>query len=253
MCTPPFPHSSTPPVTSILLALHSPPLHTCIDIISQLLYSFIFFKLRRNETTMTDAYDIFLKHCKSGDLDAIKRVIQQYPNLDIHRHGDVALDWAAMNGHLNIVKHLTEQHQADIHAGDEHPLRHAAEGGHLDIVKYLIEEHNADIHVYNERPLFRAATNNHLDIVEYLITKGAEYSVFKDDEGWVKEYRICKEAVQKITHKKEQKLLQEKQNLQQKREQQEQLFKDNIQSLKKAPQYRPPRRRPVSKKQSSSP
>ena len=46
-----------------------------------------------------------------------------------------ALEMAANNGHLDVVKYLVEN-GADVRAWDDCALRWAANNGHLEIVKY---------------------------------------------------------------------------------------------------------------------
>jgi len=52
-----------------------------------------------------------------------------------------ALQYAAFNGHLNVVKYLCQQ-GADIHANNDDAFRWSAYNGHLNVVKYLLTFYN---------------------------------------------------------------------------------------------------------------
>ena len=93
---------------------------------------------------------------------------------DVHVYDDHALRWAALYGHLEIVKYLIEECGADVHTCDEQALRSAAYQGHLETVKYLIEECGADVHAWYEGALRSAARSGHLEVVKYLVSKGAD-------------------------------------------------------------------------------
>ena len=57
---------------------------------------------------------------------------------DVHADNDGALGWAALDGHLDVVKYLIEM-GADVHADYDGAMRWAAKNGHLDVMRYLIE------------------------------------------------------------------------------------------------------------------
>lgn len=58
---------------------------------------------------------------------------------DIHACDECSLQWAAMEGHIEVVKFLVAQ-GADIHADDDDALKLAASKGHLEIVDFLVEK-----------------------------------------------------------------------------------------------------------------
>jgi len=101
------------------------------------------------------------------DLQVIKELVEE--GADIHANDDLALRWAAENGHLDVVKFLVKE-GADIHVFDELALRWAAENGHLDIVKFLVSK-GANIHAENDEALRLAVVNGYLDVVKYLARK----------------------------------------------------------------------------------
>lgn len=85
---------------------------------------------------------------KEGDLDSIKLLVEKnklatidFINRQERLTKNTALDYAVMEGHLDIVKYLVEngaQTDKQDHL-DRISLHYAAMEGHLDIVKYLVE------------------------------------------------------------------------------------------------------------------
>ena len=58
-----------------------------------------------NENKMTNQInEKLIEAAKSGDLDQVRALIKE--GADIHAWDDVALRWAASNGHLEVVKLL---------------------------------------------------------------------------------------------------------------------------------------------------
>ncbi|KAI0537632.1 ankyrin repeat-containing domain protein [Xylaria digitata] len=86
-----------------------------------------------------------------------------------------AIDAAAMNGHVDIVKILIESRTDDLSADYNLALQAAAENGHLDIVKILIEN-RVDVNTDTDygTPLTAAATIGHIDIVKILLQNRAD-------------------------------------------------------------------------------
>lgn len=132
--------------------------------------------------------DELLQNIKSGDLDAVKYLVEEC-NVDVHAECERALRKSAEFGHLDIVKYLVEQCDANvytrfpqsrldcfaeecganIHASDENSFTLSVKYGHLDIVKYFVEQCGANAHVNNERAFKMSAKYGHSDIVKYLI------------------------------------------------------------------------------------
>ncbi|OQR88738.1 hypothetical protein THRCLA_22804 [Thraustotheca clavata] len=106
-----------------------------------------------------------------------------------------AMDYAAENGHLNVVRFLHENRSEDAqlmrwtwllkresHFWDVVKylvyirtdicttmiLAIAAEYGHLDVVRYLDEKHSIGFGYY---AIDKAAMNGHLEIIQYLVHK----------------------------------------------------------------------------------
>ena len=106
---------------------------------------------------------------KDGNLSQVKSLIIE--GADIHAWEDCALNEAARNGQLEIVKYLVEDCDANVHAWDERTLRWAAWNGQLEIVKYLVSK-GANVHARDNWALRRAAWKGHLDVVKYFATIG---------------------------------------------------------------------------------
>jgi ankyrin repeat protein len=111
---------------------------------------------------------------------AIEKKIQTIALQNIQRDNinevNYALQWAARNGHLCIVK-CAIANGADMY-GIKESLLAASKNGHLSIVKYLIEECNVNIHSNKGRDLMQSAMNGHLELVKYFIEKGAAINYY---------------------------------------------------------------------------
>ena len=116
-----------------------------------------------------------------GDDDELFRQVSYNRRLDminyiIKTKGDVLSDndavrWAALNGHLDIIKYIDNQKfYTRSHIGDI--LCYASINGHINIVKYYIES-GENVHVFDDRPLRFASYGGHLELVKYLIGRGA--------------------------------------------------------------------------------
>jgi ankyrin repeat protein len=79
------------------------------------------------------------------------------------------LRYAAIHGHLEIIKYLIE-HGTNIHANNDVALRFAAANGYLEVVKYL-HQNGADIATDDNLALIWAAENGHREVVKYLKSK----------------------------------------------------------------------------------
>jgi ankyrin repeat protein len=83
------------------------------------------------------------------------------------------LNYAAGNGHLEVVRFLVEQ-GVDI---QDDALKRAAANGRLDVVKFLVEHGADDI---NNWPLGWAAKYGHLEVVRFLVENGADIHAMDD-------------------------------------------------------------------------
>src|SRR6476661_2624364 len=71
-------------------------------------------------------------------------------------------NWAAMNGHLNVIKWLHENKKEGC---TTRAMDWAADHGHLEIVKWLHENRKEGC---TTGAMDRAATNSHLEVVKWL-------------------------------------------------------------------------------------
>jgi len=83
------------------------------------------------------------KAAKDGDLDDIRRLVQEVADIDEkNRYGWTSLHCAALNGHLEIAQYLVQE-GADKEARDNcglTPLHCAALKSHLDVAQYLVQQ-----------------------------------------------------------------------------------------------------------------
>ena len=116
---------------------------------------------------------------EKGDLDKVKELVAKGANPDLaDEYGDVPINRAAVEGHLDVVKFLVE-HGAMYHSPGIglYPLDGAAGNGRLDVVKYLVEEKGVPVNQRTDAgapPLIGAAADMHVDVVQYLVNKGAD-------------------------------------------------------------------------------
>lgn len=122
---------------------------------------------------------------KDGDLETVKKFIKK--GADVHANYELALRWAAENGHLDVVKYLIEEHGADIQACEdeedcEDVFNSAVRGKHIEIVKYLVKKHKDAIRKFVVNAILNAVEIEEFDIVKYLITEGgADVSDYGED------------------------------------------------------------------------
>jgi ankyrin repeat protein len=90
--------------------------------------------------------------------------------------GMTPLHYAALGGHLGVVKWLVEEGKADLRTSDKRghiSLHHAAWGGSLKTVQYLVRD-KADGNAKNfegDTPLHHAAAEGHLDVMQWLVAE----------------------------------------------------------------------------------
>src|SRR6185436_2766810 len=86
---------------------------------------------------------------------------------DIHEDNDIALQWSAANGYIDIVKYLIE-HGADIAANYNYALRWSVKFGHIEVVKYLVKN-GVDINLVKEYADFITKSSVRREIRKFLI------------------------------------------------------------------------------------
>ena len=119
---------------------------------------------------------------RHGDINQLRAALKQkYNPLDRDVHGYTALHIAALDGKLELMKHLIEEEQLySTVPGPKKatPLIVAAGSGNLSIVKYLIEEQHIDPSADRDEDgylaIHRACQNSKLSVVKYLFEKSTE-------------------------------------------------------------------------------
>jgi hypothetical protein len=102
--------------------------------------------------------------------------------LDKYRYekNNDAIQMAAQNGHLSVVKYLMSLPGINPAADDNDAIKWAIENGHLSVVKYLIglpKEYGIDPTDWNNFAIKRANENGHLEVVNYLLSLPKEYGI----------------------------------------------------------------------------
>lgn len=103
--------------------------------------------------------------------------------------GNMAILWAARNGHRVVLEVLLEQEGATPNTVDQEgrtPLSLAAEWGHGDVVRILLEREDLTpntAHEYGRTPLSWATGGGHNSIVETLLVRGDVAPDTPDREG----------------------------------------------------------------------
>lgn len=115
--------------------------------------------------------------CERGDLQTFRRLMSENPE-SLKTCGDLCIEYASENGHVDIVKELL-RHGVDPNSRtieDETPLHNASYNGHLDIVKELlmVGSHINAICYEGWTPLHCATVHNYFNIVKELLSHGAD-------------------------------------------------------------------------------
>jgi len=108
-------------------------------------------------STIEKAFAISLKN---NHLQIAENLLSSYPT--ILGISTIAIDASAMTGNLEYVKLFKQLGAQESH----NALESAAENGHIEIIRYLTEEMRTLR--ATPRAMTKAACNGHLDIVLYL-------------------------------------------------------------------------------------
>ncbi|CAF3425386.1 unnamed protein product [Rotaria sp. Silwood1] len=136
---------------------------------------------------MANVFLQFLLDVENGDLDGVKRNIQNGIDLETRDEDQqTALILAARCNHFECVKVLIEAH-ADVNAEDvDHwtALLNACQNGNLDIVCFLTENgaHIEHCDCGQFTPLMWASYQGHTRVVEYLLNCGTNVNA-QDEHG----------------------------------------------------------------------
>ncbi len=130
--------------------------------------------------------------CMSGD-DVGVRVLLAVGACPLDRHESTdfcALDFAAWNGHVNIMKTLLGK-GTDVNARGRDGrccLHQAADSGGVGVIQFLSQEAGVDIDCKDGNgitPLHLAARRGHLPAVNALVAAGADVNLRTDEEYWL--------------------------------------------------------------------
>ena len=112
-----------------------------------------------------------------GWIDIVKLLISNgYSPTNWDAHYKVPLCYAAMGGHLNIVKYFVEE-CIDVHRCMfmYNVMDEAAKGGHLEVVKYFVEKHNVS-GIRNYNAMCHAVKEGHLEVVKFLVEEYGDHN-----------------------------------------------------------------------------
>ena len=132
----------------------------------------------------------FLRACRSGDLERVKKFIHEGIDINLRRHkgGRTGLMMAAKKNRLEVLEALLAS-GADVNlvggGSGKNALIRAAELGNIQITKMLVDHgSNLDARsgISGKTALMKAAESGFQEIVEYLVKKGADVH-FIDREG----------------------------------------------------------------------
>lgn len=127
---------------------------------------------------------------RNGDFGTTKLLLENGAN--VHTKSDLPLEVASKNGHLEVVK-LLSQYNEDINII---PLELAAGNGHLEVVKFLSE--NGPV---SDRALLISSGRNHFKIVKFLLEKNKqnvyinESLIIASEHGYTKIVKLLLEQV----------------------------------------------------------
>ncbi|EAY27141.1 ankyrin repeat domain-containing protein [Microscilla marina] len=155
-------------------------------------FTFIFIGFLLYACSGNTPGDKLLKAAASGDIEAVKKCLDQGADINYQSSGILSLEQtplmkAAKNGHLDAVKFLIEK-GANIskgNSGKENPITLAAKKNHSEIVLYLIEKGekvNYRETNYGMTALHHAALNGNLELVKKLMAKGADMKIQNKEE-----------------------------------------------------------------------
>ncbi len=132
-----------------------------------------------------DGWTCLMAAAVNGHLAICRLLIDKGAQVEAkNRGGETPLHCAASGGNVEIVRFLCDR-GADVEARttngwqpESRPLHYAAVNGHISVLKELIEERNAEINArddYGWTALRWARDRNNLDMVSYLVSQGGVY------------------------------------------------------------------------------
>lgn len=110
--------------------------------------------------------DIFVPPVKKTSIEVIKALI---PNIDPTLKDNMLIQWAAEEGHLELVEELLKNRKVNPAVENNYPIRVASQRGYSEIVKLLITDNRVNPGDVNNYALCWAVRNNHVDIAKLLL------------------------------------------------------------------------------------
>ncbi len=119
--------------------------------------------------------DIFIEHCKIGNLDGIKKIWEKTNGcVDIHAKNDAPFSWACCYGKLNVAQWLWEisDHEINIRAYNDYSFIWSCNNKHEETVKWLCQlcrdysykiDNNGSI-IYIIKNIYKEIEENHNNI-----------------------------------------------------------------------------------------
>ena len=132
-----------------------------------------------------------------GRLDSLKLMIQK--GFDIKTRDSkqrTVLHYAAMGGHIDIVKYLVEDCQCDVDPLDyegKTPLLRTVKFGHRDVISFL-HSHGANLVKPSQTgwyPIHAAAKWGHYEIIDYLLINGVNIELAEGRDQRTPLYIAC--------------------------------------------------------------
>ncbi|XP_078587226.1 uncharacterized protein LOC144868635 [Branchiostoma floridae x Branchiostoma japonicum] len=148
---------------------------------------------KSDETEMDPGLQLFLA-ARDGDVEAIKKSLNEAVDVNMRWHGDTALHAASAKGHDELVE-LLLKNGADLTMTNQHgdtALHAACAGGHGKVVELLIKN-GADLNMTNQggyTALHVSCRQGHGKVVELLIKNGADLNV-TDQHGDTALHAAC--------------------------------------------------------------
>ncbi len=111
----------------------------------------------------------------NGHLEVVKFLTELEGGLP--SHNIQAVQWAVAKGHAAVVRHFIEVRGVDVTAKVNTLLLLAITYGHLEVVRYLTGVRGVDVTTHSYSLLRSAVANGHLEIVKFLVgLKGVDPS-----------------------------------------------------------------------------
>lgn len=112
----------------------------------------------------------FVNAAEKGDLQEVTNLLETSPQITEDDAGYV-LKYAALNGHLHILRFLLPQYYALIKPCDIYlVLRNAIWHGYLPVFAFLLEQQNVPMPIHSAGKVLKdAASLGHLHIVDFLL------------------------------------------------------------------------------------